>query len=277
MHESQVIQPQSALIDTGTARIHVATWFGPPNTAPLVLLHGIWDTWATFAQVAPQFALNRAVYALDLRGHGQSDKPATGYQTRNYAADVTGVFDRLGLARPVLLGFSLGALVAAHLAATQPARLGGLILEDVPYSPDADPRGREGWLRILLDLKQQPFEDVVEGLAELNPTRDRATNELSARALLATADGPFQAMLDGVGAASDLPAQLAQVTLPTLILRADPTLGGALSDVGYAALRAARPDASFTEFPGSGHVIHAERTQDFVATVSNFLVAGSDR
>jgi pimeloyl-ACP methyl ester carboxylesterase len=67
------------------------------------------------------------------------------------------------------------------------------------------------------------------------------------------------------------------VTLPTLILRADPTLGGALSDIGYAALRAARPDASFTEFPGSGHVIHAERTQDFVATVSNFLVAGSDR
>ena len=48
-------------------------------------------------------------------------------------------------------------------------------------------------------MKQQPFEDVVEGLAELNPTRDRATNELSARALINTADGPFKATLDPAG------------------------------------------------------------------------------
>ncbi|MGN6676090.1 MAG: alpha/beta fold hydrolase [Thermomicrobiales bacterium] len=274
MRESSVIQPHLAFIDAGAARIHVATWPGPATCAPLVLLHGIWDTWATFAQVAPQFAADRAVYALDLRGHGQSDKPATGYQTGDYAADVLGVFAALSLAPPVLLGFSLGALVAAHLAATHPEYLSRLILEDPPYCPDADPRGRAAWLRTLLDLKRQPFEDVVEGLAELNPTRDRATNELSARALLVTADGPFQALLDEVNTPSELPGQLARVTASALVLRADPACGGALSDVGYAAVRAALPAASYVEFPGSGHLIHAEREHDFVAAVRAFLATG---
>src|SRR5690242_16316935 len=133
MRESPALQPQSAMIDAGTARIHVATWPGPATSAPLVLLHGIWDTWVTFAQVAPLFAADRAVYALDLRGHGQSDKPATGYQASDYAADVMGVCDVLGLAPPVLLGFSLGALVATYLAAAHPERLSRLILEDPPY------------------------------------------------------------------------------------------------------------------------------------------------
>lgn len=274
MRESPVLQPQSAFIDAGAARIHVATWPGPATCAPLVLLHGIWDTWATFAQVAPQFAADRAVYALDLRGHGQSDKPATGYQASDYAADVLGVFAALSLAPPVLLGFSLGALVAAHLAATHPEYLSRLILEDPPYSPDADPRGRAAWLRTLLDLKQQPFEDVVEGLAELNPTRDRATNELSARALLVTADGPFQALLDEVNTPSELPGQLARVTASALVLRADPACGGALSDAGYAAVRAALPAAGYVEFPGSGHLIHVEREHDFVAAVRTFLATG---
>src|ERR687894_2638024 len=66
--------------DADGVRIHGAVWERPGTGAPpLVLLHGIWDTWRTFAGVAPRLARGRAVYALDLRGHGDSDKPEQSY------------------------------------------------------------------------------------------------------------------------------------------------------------------------------------------------------
>lgn len=259
-------------LDSGI-RLHLATWPGPPDAAPLVLLHGIWDTWRTFERVAGRLAAGRAVHALDLRGHGDSDKPESGYAHADYAGDVLGVLDRLGLDRVALLGFSLGALVSAQLLAQAPARVARLILEDPPHSPDADPRGRAAWIQMLLDLKQLPFEEVVEGLGDLNPTRDRATNELSARALINTAEGPFRALLASPPTALDLPGILAASAQPTLILRADPDFGGALTALGRDALVAARPDAALVEFPATGHLIHAEREEAFVAAVGDFLAS----
>ena len=251
-------------------RIHVATWPGPSDALPLVLLHGIWDTWQTFERAATQLATERTVHALDLRGHGESDKPDDGYEPGDYAADVMGVLDQLGHEQVALLGFSLGSLVASQLVATRPTGITRLILEDPPYSPGTDLRGRSAWLRILLDLKNQPFEDVVEGLSELNPTRDRATNELSARALMNTADGPFRASL-GRTDPVNVPALLGDWTRPTLLLQADPALGAALSDAGREALHAAVPHAQIVRFPGSGHLIHAEQEDAFVAAVRAFL------
>lgn len=267
-HISKIITTTSPV----PIRIHVATWPGPSDALPLVMLHGIWDTWQTFERAAQRLATERTVHALDLRGHGESDKPDEGYEPGDYAADVLGVLDRLEYPQLALLGFSLGSLVASQLVSTQPKAVARLILEDPPYSPGADTRGRAAWLQTLLDLKRQPFEDVVEGLSELNPTRDRATVELSARALMNTADGPFRASLSR-GAAIDLPTLLRDWSRPTLILQADPTLGAALSDAGRESLHAALPQAQIAHFPGSGHLIHAEQEDPFVAAVAAFLRA----
>jgi pimeloyl-ACP methyl ester carboxylesterase len=253
-------------------QLHVASWPGPRERPPLVMLHGIWDTWQIFEPLAARLSAIQALYALDLRGHGESGKPDEGYTIADYAADVREVLAQLGHERVSLLGFSLGALVATQLVADLPDQTAALILEDPPHSPGADPRGRAAWLGALLELKQQPFDEVVEGLSDLYPTRDRATNELSARALINTADGPFRAMRDQ-GITIDLPAILARSTQPTLILRADPQFGGALSEQGRDDLRAARPDVQLVEFPDTGHLIHAERPEPFIAAVETFLRA----
>lgn len=251
-------------------RLHVAAWTGPSDRPPLIMLHGIWDTWRIFEPLAARLSAVRALYAVDLRGHGESGKPEGGYAIADYAADLREVIEQLGHERVSLLGFSLGALVATQLVADIPARIASLILEDPPHSPGADPRGRAAWLGALLELKHQPFEDVVDGLSELYPTRDRATNERSARALIDTADGPFRALRDG-GITPDLPAILARSTQPTLILRADPQRGGALNERGRDELLAARPDARLVEFPDTGHLIHAEREAAFLAAAEAFL------
>lgn len=253
-------------------RIHSAVWEQPASNAPpLVLLHGIWDTWRTFAQVAPRLAAYRTVYALDLRGHGDSDKPEAGYRLADYAADLLAVLEQLPAERADLLGFSLGALVGLQLAAGRPARLAHLILVDPPLGQDTTERGYDLTWRYLLDLKQQPLPEVIDELGAMHPGRDAATTEASARALIGAADGPFQAMLAREQTVVDDPALFARVTVPTLVLRADPLVGGALPERGRRRLLAALPNVRFVEFAGSGHLIHAERTDRFVEVVERFL------
>src|SRR5688500_4312892 len=70
------------------------------------------------------------VTAYDLRGHGHSEMPRTGYSTADMAADLGGLLDHLGLERPHVVAHSFGAAVALHLAARDPERLRSLVLAD---------------------------------------------------------------------------------------------------------------------------------------------------
>jgi pimeloyl-ACP methyl ester carboxylesterase len=66
------------------------------------------------------------------RGHGESDKPATGYGVEDFAADVVPLLDAFGIERAVLTGHSASCLVARRVALDHPDRVAGLILEASP-------------------------------------------------------------------------------------------------------------------------------------------------
>ena len=118
---------QSAIL--GGRRFHYREW---PNAGAqaLVLLHGFtgharsWDSFAAAMQAGYH------VYALDQRGHGQSDKPESGYDFASVTADVRAFIEALGLDRPLLVGHSWGGNVALELAATHPEAVAGLVLCD---------------------------------------------------------------------------------------------------------------------------------------------------
>jgi pimeloyl-ACP methyl ester carboxylesterase len=78
------------------------------------------------AALAPRFE----VVAMDLRGRGLSEKPATGYSIAQHCRDVAAVIESRGLERPVLVGHSLGALIALVSAAVRPELTAGLVLID---------------------------------------------------------------------------------------------------------------------------------------------------
>src|SRR5205814_3624337 len=105
----------------------------------------------------------------------------------------------------------------------------------------------------------------------------RATNEASARALINTADGPFRAFLDGENAGVDFRGLLGRIAAPTLVLRADPAVGGALDDAGRDLLAAALPPARLrlVDFPGTGHLTHAAQPDRFVAAAEAVLAAAA--
>jgi pimeloyl-ACP methyl ester carboxylesterase/DNA-binding SARP family transcriptional activator len=107
--------------------LHTVEW--PGDEPAIVAIHGSTMSAYALTVLAERLAPDLRVIALDLRGHGFSDKPPGCYHLERHAADVRELIAALGLRQPVLLGFSLGGAVAA-LVAADGAPLAGLILLD---------------------------------------------------------------------------------------------------------------------------------------------------
>jgi pimeloyl-ACP methyl ester carboxylesterase len=103
--------------------------------APLVLLPGWPQTWWEFHKVMPALAARHRVIAVDLRGMGGSDKPATGYDKKTMARDIYELVRRLGYDKVNLAGHDIGAMVAYSFAANYPNATRKISLLDVPH-PD---------------------------------------------------------------------------------------------------------------------------------------------
>jgi pimeloyl-ACP methyl ester carboxylesterase len=104
---------------------------GPPDAAPIVLLHGLSSNRRWWNPVAARLAHQHRVVRYDHRGHGRSDDgPIRGYTVEQLAADTIEVLNHLGLERVLLAGHSAGADIAVTVAAAHPDRVTALALVD---------------------------------------------------------------------------------------------------------------------------------------------------
>ncbi|MFI5936631.1 alpha/beta fold hydrolase [Actinoplanes sp. NPDC051494] len=211
---------------------------GDPGDPPMVLLHGLGDDERDWLPVLPGLASRHRVYALDLRGHGRSGHPGD-YSFELMAGDVLGFLDASGIDRCVLVGHSMGGVVAILLAGAHPHRVTALVLEDVTAP-------RPGALsRPPLD---RPAEPTPFDFAAVTAIRAQITD-------------PDPAWWD----------RLATLSTPTLIV------GGANSTIPQHLLSETverMPDARLVSLE-AGHHVHADRPAEFLAAVRGFL-AGRD-
>jgi pimeloyl-ACP methyl ester carboxylesterase len=155
---------------TGLA-IHYREWGGfEPNTgdgAPVVLLHGLASSCRIFDLCAPLLAASRRVVAYDQRGHGQTAKPETDYQTETFVADGVGLAEALELKEPyVLAGHSWGASIALAWAVRHPERVRAVVLIDGAIFPfhEVPSHTWESTSALLAppDLSMLTFEQLLE-------------------------------------------------------------------------------------------------------------------
>ncbi|CRK61539.1 putative hydrolase [Alloactinosynnema sp. L-07] len=154
--------------------------------APAVLLHGLGHDTTTWDPVP--LPVHR--HAFDLRGHGRSDRTPT-YSLELMADDVIHALTLLGLDRPLVIGHSMGAVVASLVAAERPDLVGDLVLEEprppVPADPPAAsmPNPEDETLpydwRVVRDIRVQ-----IDNPA---PNRREALSAITARTLV-IAGGP---------------------------------------------------------------------------------------
>ncbi|WP_024286824.1 alpha/beta fold hydrolase [Cellulomonas sp. KRMCY2] len=116
---------------------------------PVLALHGVTDSAECWRPVLPWLADGRAVLAVDARGHGRSDLPAEPFTIAALAADAAAaVRDAVG--RPVVVvGHSMGGLVAQELALTAPELVAAVVLEEPAWNRarEVDDAGVPRWLR----------------------------------------------------------------------------------------------------------------------------------
>ena len=150
-------EPRSSFVDTDDIQLHYLEW-NPlagcdeqqqpveqnSDEIPIVLLHGLGATADTWRLVAQDLCHKHLVIAFDLRGHGESVKPETGYDLTTIAEDVVQGMAVLGLGQVALVGHGWGARVALVLAARHPALISHLILVDCPH---VEPRHWPGMTR----------------------------------------------------------------------------------------------------------------------------------
>jgi pimeloyl-ACP methyl ester carboxylesterase len=133
-------------------RLHVREWDG--NGTPFVLLHGLSSNCMTWEAVAQRLhAAGHRVVTLDQRGHGLSDKPATGYGFDEVTADLAALIDAMNWQeRPIVAGQSWGGSVVLQFAARYPEAARGLVLVDGGFmsmrSGDSGITWEELWERL---------------------------------------------------------------------------------------------------------------------------------
>ena len=134
-------------IATGGPTLAVTEYGG--DGPPLVPLPGIGSRGVSWWPVVDDLAARFRLYVPDLRGHGASAKPPTGYLLPDYAADLAALLDALGLERPLLLGHSLGGLVALTWAVDHPARAAAIALEETALRSQPEILAAfDGWLAL---------------------------------------------------------------------------------------------------------------------------------
>lgn len=244
---------------------------------PLVALHG-WSlsAEAVLRPLAP-LATRARLVAPDLRGHGRSAH-AGPFGLGDLAGDVLRVFDALALERAVLLGWSLGALVALAALPALGARVAALAL--VAATPCFTER--EGWPHALptrtvdavaAQVRRDPARAVARffegmfGPAELDPAGRARADAL--RAL--TPVPPEGALLAGLGVLREADQREAAraVRPPTLVLHGD---ADAVCPPGAArALAAAIPGARLALLPGAGHAPLLSRPEASLEAIATLL------
>ncbi|MCP3754738.1 alpha/beta fold hydrolase [Streptomyces sp. TBY4] len=266
-----------ALVPAGTVRFHVqqlpatAPADGPdPSERPVVVfLHGlVVDNLSSFycPLAVPVARAGHEVVTYDLRGHGRTERPATGYDSRTAVRDLFALLGALGLGhRPVhLVGNSYGGTLALHAALARPDLVAGLTLLEPPLSGAWVDNMVDTLSAAALSLEDSPVP------AELLTLRLRKAANLTA---IADALLNRTTLIDDIAASRTFtPADYAALRCPVLIVC------GEHSELVPGALELARhaPHVTAVEIlPGLGHDVLKENSGALRAAVLAHLDAAA--
>ena len=267
-----LLSPLDRDVTVNGLRLHVLDW-GGRSRQPLLLLHGFtghahaWDTLSIALQ--PHFH----VYALDQRGHGDSD-PADVYNPVVAFDDITGVVDQLGLSPVILIGLSMGGRNAMYFTAKRPQSVAKLVIVDIgpeisarASAPSTGPAEPDTW---------ESIEQAAQHLFRANPYPGiHYYRWVVSHSLRARDDGALvwkwhpTVKTRRSQADVDWWALLRSIQAPTLVLRGaeSPILDRDVAERMGKEL----PRGKFVEIPRAVHTLHEDNPDAVLAALKEFL------
>jgi non-heme chloroperoxidase len=244
---------------------------GDPNGTPVLLLHGITDSQRSWEPVLRLLPESIRAIAVTMRGHGDAERPASGYGAEDYAADVIELLDQLGLESVVLGGHSLGTYVAAQIAIAQPQRVDGLVLAGAPGTPAQNPVLVEvaAAAAELDDPIDPTFVREFQGSTTERPLAPGLLDTFVAESLKLPAWTWRTAFADLMRI--DLSERLGEIRAPTLLISGEQDAIVPSSE--QKSLLARLPNAQLLNLEGTGHAPHWERPERYATELATFAAA----
>ena len=242
---------------------------GDPSGVPVLLLHGLSDSWHSFELVLPHLPASVRAFALSQRGHGDSDRPETGYQVKDLAGDVKAFMDALDINKAVILGHSMGSAVAQRFVIEYPERALGLVVANAFYSQARSPVLRELWdsVKEMDDPVNPEFVREFQESTIVRPVQEsffetivQESLKLPARVWRALMEAAFQ---------EDFSDKLQTIKVPALIIWGNRDDITTRSD--QEAQIAAIQNSQYAEYPDTGHAPHWEEPQRFASDLTTFV------
>lgn len=234
---------------------------GDPDGIPVILLHGYSDTWYSFSRVLPLLSPRIHAFAIDQRGHGDSDKPAAGYAMRQLADDVLAFMDVRGIAKATIVGHSMGSFVAQQVALAAPARVEALVLIGAALHVNAfnGMDELEAAVAELTDPVSLAFTREFQESTIHAPVPEEFVERVSedSRRLPAVAWRELMQEMRAMGST----AGLAQRRIPALLAWGD--RDALVPRAAVEMLLALLPDATLSVYEETGHATHWERPERF--------------
>lgn len=228
----------------------------------VVCVHGLFlgnsSSWLFPATAA--LGKSKAIHCYDLRGHGMSDVPASGYDVHSMANDLLGMMDAWRLEKAVLLGHSYGALVSLYFACMYPDRVERIVLVEPPY-----PLARMEEVQGFLALKP---EAMVEAVPTMMGTEIKGGGR-RVRKLLER----LRALIEGTSIVKDM-VHSGEGSFPDIEKMEAPVLviSGASSSCleGAKKLSEAIPKGEHRSIAG-GHYLLSENPEQVMNEIGRFL------
>ena len=241
----------------------------------LVLIHGLGANAQTWKNQVPVLSRHYQVLTWDVRGHGQSDKPAGDYSVKLFASDLTALISALGIGSIFVLGHSMGGVIALRFALDFPDLCNAIIISS--SSAEVNPQATTRWQNIAATILERGIEAIPsdptrlfsKGFVERNPeivaefmTR-RLVNDPScyARSALAVSKYNYNEELSGIGC-------------PTLIMVGDQDVTAPPG--GSVRMSRLIQGSKLIIFKDCGHISYVEQPEIFNRVVLDFLAKVSN-
>lgn len=283
---------QENTFNTGTITLNYAEISS--NGTPLVLLHGGSARWQAFENIIPDLG-EYHLYLPDLRGHGKSGRATGHYRLLDYTDDIIN-FIKYCVGQPVyLFGHSLGGIIALLVTARYPDGVRAVAVGDSPLSS-------QSWHRVMFNQTADrvrawqkisgghiPVEEFIEILKD-SPTEEPGNpNPVSMRSVFGEDSPVFQWLaenlyhqdpdmlsailnrFDDTVTGYEMELVFPKIKCPTLLLQADPTTGGLMTDEEVQQALPLLSKPSHIKLEKLSHTLHNERKEPVLAALRQFF------
>jgi pimeloyl-ACP methyl ester carboxylesterase len=288
-----VLQEENLQVDERLLHFAVSDTASSATSTRLIFFHGVLREWRSFLGLLGPLSQRYAIEALDFCGHGKSSRAAKRYRVVDYIVDGVDFVKLRGHGtseQTVLYGHSLGAMVAAGVAAKLPERISAIILEDPPFHTMGN-RLRESALQayyaslVPFAGSSRPPADVSKELAEIQVTdpntqkllrlgdvRDAVSLRYMAHCLRHVDPRVLTPIVDGDWLEGYAWEELfSQIRCPILLLQGDVRAGGMLIDSEVAKIKSLAADLTHVFYPNCGHTIHWSRPTELLIQLYQFI------